>query len=149
MTCGAFEGITTKWRRTRKSQWSNCTRSYKFVGKKETTQRDSRLHHRVIHYAFRVEASFLCYFLFCPVLGKSPDDAAAFHCKIVCLVQQSKFKDVLQLLKSHRKHRYLQLHELIIRVSSSVLNFSTARSFVLRKLIAITDSTICRKQSAF
>ncbi|XP_062518352.1 signal recognition particle subunit SRP72-like [Corticium candelabrum] len=38
------------------------------------------------------------------ILGKSPDDAAAFHCKIVCLVQQSKFKDVLQLLKSHRKH---------------------------------------------
>ena len=36
------------------------------------------------------------------ILEKIPNDKDAFQCKIVCFMQQGKFHDALQILKSSR-----------------------------------------------
>ena len=41
-------------------------------------------------------------FVVLTVLEKVPNDKDAFQCKIVCFMQQGKFHDALQILKSNR-----------------------------------------------
>ena len=50
---------------------------------------------KIVHVMIDVSYQFV-------VLEKLPNDKDAFQCKIVCFMQQGKFHDALQILKSSR-----------------------------------------------
>lgn len=61
---------------------------------------------KISFFSFRIKkfTLHLCVFLFYfLVLSQAPEEEEAFHCRIVCLIQLSKFQEALQAILKQTK----------------------------------------------
>ena len=125
----------------------SCSLNYSAWEKMEITPKHRKLPIRVSQgtngsYSLLFDSPRTLFSRWCIVLQEIPDDKDAFHCKVVCLIQQSCFKEALDVINSGSRKGWVWLPTcwwlIYTCVPQSVVVFWWTGRTVKRTLVPLT-----------